>query len=203
MIGREKKCIMLTINEFEAVVESLYNEEVHVDISDDDNLCVSLTEEDLPAEDLHERLAHYFYVDGITSIHIVPGNLYEPYEVWLVCKNDALVQNLGDGISIIAEKHPDPDMKEICISLQDASTGIIFQDLAVIGPDYDPRGNAVSGQYTVRVYPDGEDESNANETCIIALTKDEYKRLSAWYPPWEEVSRFTEKIESNARNRAV
>lgn len=163
MIGREKKCILLTADEFRDVVKSLYDEEVYIDFSAD-GLYVGLTEDELPAEDLHERLAQYFYVDGISSIHI---DDYEPCGVWLVCKNETLTHTLDDGTIIYAEKYPDPDKKEICISLQDAVNGIIFQDLAVIGPDYDEIGNPLRCRYKVRVYGDSDSENPTHEIPIL------------------------------------
>lgn len=164
MIGQEKKCIFLELNEFRALVNSLYEEDVYVD-ADLEGITVGLTEDDLPAEDLHERLAHYFYVDGITSIHI---DDYEPCGVWLVCKNNKIRQHLGDGISIIAEEYPDPSYKDICVSLQDDISGIVFQDLVAISPETDDDGKPLHGKYKLTVYPDGEDE-NKTETFHIKM----------------------------------
>lgn len=74
---------------------------------------------------------------------------------------------LGDGFSLIAERNPDPDYKEIFVYLRRDDDGLVYQDLAIVGEDYSLKtdsesGNTatapISGRYSVKVYSDPDSE---------------------------------------------
>lgn len=84
--GIDKKCRLFTLEEFDSFVNSLYEEDVYVEASLD-GLYIGLNEEDLPAEDLHDRIAKALDVGEVTSIHI---DDYEPCCVWVTYKDKEL-----------------------------------------------------------------------------------------------------------------
>ena len=89
-------CAFYTLPEFRELLNSLYDEPVYVDAALD-GLYVGLGEDDIPAEDLHARLAKALDVDVVTSVHI---DDYEPCGVWVAYKD----RNVIDTADYIAAK---------------------------------------------------------------------------------------------------
>ena len=83
-----------TLDEFRRLVSSLYDETVYLD-AELDGLHIGLSEDDVPAEDLHERLAAVLQADEVTSVHI---DDYEPCGVWVAYKDRNII-NRADYIA--------------------------------------------------------------------------------------------------------
>ena len=69
--------------EFRSLLNEIYAEIIYIDFSLD-GLYIGKTEEDLPVEDLHEKLAETLKVDTVTGIHIDDE---EPTNVWVTYEN--------------------------------------------------------------------------------------------------------------------
>lgn len=74
---------VMLAEEFRILLNELYEEDVYIDVSAD-GLYVGRTDDDIPTEDLHERLAEKLGVSEVTSIHI---DDCEPTAVWIAYKN--------------------------------------------------------------------------------------------------------------------
>lgn len=70
----DTKCKVYTAVEFRQLLCSIYGAEIYADFSAD-GLYVGLGEEDIPVEDLHEKLAAAIGVEEVTSIHIDDNEL--------------------------------------------------------------------------------------------------------------------------------
>ena len=95
--GTKKKCIFFTLDEFRFLVQSLYEQDVYVDASLD-GLTVGLTEDDLPAEDLHERLEKRLNLHEVTSLHI---DDCDECGVWVVYKDRDPVSEIKSFTSVL------------------------------------------------------------------------------------------------------
>jgi hypothetical protein len=83
--GKEKTCRFFTVSEFRALLNKLYpDEKIYMDVSIDGLYIGKGSSDDLPVEDLHERLAKAIGVSEVTSIHI---DDYEPAGVWVAVKS--------------------------------------------------------------------------------------------------------------------
>ena len=69
-------CIFMELSEFQECINEAYGGEIYID--------VSLDGISIEATDCYERMAKYFGVDKITSIHI---DDYSPVGVWIAYKN--------------------------------------------------------------------------------------------------------------------
>ena len=83
---RDVSCKVFSGAEFRSLLEDIYRDKgiaVYLDFSAD-GLYIGLGEEDIPAEDLHERLAAALDVGEVTSIHI---DDCEPTGVWVAFRD--------------------------------------------------------------------------------------------------------------------
>ena len=86
---RRVNSIVMSADEFRAMLHELYGDDVYTDFSAD-GLYVGKTEDDLPIEDLHEKLAVKLNVQEITSIHI---DDMEPTGVWIAYAEGIALRN--------------------------------------------------------------------------------------------------------------
>jgi len=83
--GRDVRCRVFTAPEFRRLMDEIYQDKAQkicLDFSAD-GLYIGLGEDDIPAEDLHDRLAIAIGADEVTSIHI---DDCEPTGVWVAYK---------------------------------------------------------------------------------------------------------------------
>lgn len=162
-----KKCLMLTADEFRDVLAKLYGDSVYADFSLD-GLYVGLTEDDIPVEDLHEKLAKYFRVHSIDSIHLDDD---EPCNVWLVyTAPDTFSIPLESGKKLVAESGTATGYRELYVYLKDEQ-GVCMQDLVLVSEKYhyDPDTSdpvPEKGLYSVKVYADKDQEDWTNAFTI-------------------------------------
>lgn len=103
--GPTVSCKVLSADEFRLLLEEIYADEgltVYLDFSAD-GLYIGLGEDDLPAEDLHERIAEALGVSEVTSIHI---DDCEPTGVWIAFRENP---SHGDRPCIVISHTFDPD----------------------------------------------------------------------------------------------
>lgn len=83
MNNSTRTCRIMQIEEFRRLVNSLYEDHVFIDVSLE-GMYIGFSGEELPIEDLHEKLAEALNVDEVTSIHV---DDFEPPLVWIVYRN--------------------------------------------------------------------------------------------------------------------
>ena len=75
-----KKCIYLTLDEFEEIVFNLYDEPIEIEVSLD-GITIMTDKDCVDVDELYQRLAKYFDVDEVTSIH---ADDCEYVGIWIV-----------------------------------------------------------------------------------------------------------------------
>lgn len=80
-----KKCIFLTIEEFDEILKTVYPDS-EVNISYDfEGMSVDVDDDGVDVNDMYQKLAEYFDVNTVTSIHI---DDCDTVGVWIVYKNE-------------------------------------------------------------------------------------------------------------------
>jgi hypothetical protein len=101
---------------------------------------------------------------------------------WRPEPNKGIVLKLGDGFSLVADSNDMDGYKEIYVYLREDSTGIMHQDLAVVGENYtygdEGEVKPLHGRYSIKVYSDPDNEDWQQE-FVIDLTGDQPKIVSA------------------------
>ena len=85
---KDTHCKVLTADEFRALLNDIYEEDIFVDFSAD-GIYVGKGEADIPPKDLRLRLAEALGVDEVTSIHIDDE---EPTGVWIAFKDFDIIR---------------------------------------------------------------------------------------------------------------
>ena len=147
-----KKCIFLTTDEFESIIKSLFG---FADITYEmDGMTIYGHDDVINTDLLHDRLAKYFDVEKITSIHI---DDCDEIGVWIVYKGDSyptpdpilntetLPEFKGQVIDILEDYFEEHHVNIPCTDKDDAiKDGEDPSGLAIIyGEDYDKLGDEI------------------------------------------------------------
>ena len=85
-----KKCIVLEVEEFNSLLHQLFGENIETDYSLDGLYIGFENGDNLDTQELHDKLAEYFDVDEVTSIHIDDCDVTL---VWIVYKNTSIAKD--------------------------------------------------------------------------------------------------------------